>query len=218
VNPTREEETMTEARTDEIDFIMMYVTHDAFRRDLARLEAATAAGRARTPEVRAGWRNFTAQLLIHHTVEDAWLWPRLTELVKYRPEALALLKEMEAEHARLDPLIEEFDRALADGTDDLLDRAKALTAVLDEHLEHEEEDALPLIQEVMTPADWKEFGRAMARRQGVRGAAVYVPWITDGATRAERRRFLAQLPPPVRALNRLVWTPRYRRRHMWETA
>lgn len=207
-----------EAVSEEIDFTMMYVTHDAFRRDLARLEAAAAAGRAGTPEVRAGWRNFTAQLLVHHTVEDTWLWPRLIELVEHRPGALALLAEMEAEHARLDPLIEELDQALAGGTGDILDRAKALTAVLEEHLEHEEDRALPLIQEVMNRADWEEFGRAMARRQGVRGAAVYVPWITDGVTRAEQRRFLAQLPAPVRALNRLLWTPRYRRRHMWQAA
>jgi hypothetical protein len=200
----------------EIDFIMMYVTHDAFRRDLARLEAAASDGRASTPGVRAGWENFKAQLHVHHTVEDTWLWPRLTELVKDRPGALALLADMESEHARLDPLIEEFDRALAGAATDLTERAKALTAVLDGHLEHEEEEALPLIQEVMTPGNWSEFGRAMARRQGVRGAAVYVPWIKDGMPRDDQRRFLGELPAPVRALDRLVWTPRYRRRRLWE--
>jgi iron-sulfur cluster repair protein YtfE (RIC family) len=200
----------------EIDFIMMYVTHDAFRRDLTRLEAAASAGRAGTPQVRAGWENFKTQLHVHHTVEDTWLWPRLTELVKDRPGALALLNDMESEHARLDPLLKEFDRALAEDAPDLTERAKSLTAVLDGHLEHEEDEALPLIQEVMTPAAWGEFGRAMARRQGARGAAVYVPWIKDGLPRADQRRFLGELPPPVRALDRLIWTPRYRRRHLWE--
>ncbi|GLY75218.1 hemerythrin domain-containing protein [Actinoallomurus iriomotensis] len=201
--------------TDQIDFTMMYVTHDAFRRDLARLEAAVADGRAATPQVRAGWDNFTAQLHVHHTVEDEWLWPRLTELVKDRPGALALLADMEAEHARLDPLLEGLGRALAANAADLAQRVETLAAVLDRHLEHEEDEALPLIQEVMTPADWKEFGRAMARRQGVKGAAAYVPWITDGIPRADRRRFLSHLPAPVRAVNRLAWTPRYRRRRLW---
>jgi iron-sulfur cluster repair protein YtfE (RIC family) len=200
----------------EIDFTMMYVTHDAFRRDLARLEAAASAGRAGTPPARAGWENFKTQLHVHHTVEDTWLWPRLTDLVGDRPDALALLNDMESEHARLDPLIEAFDQGLAEDATDLTERAKALTAVLDRHLDHEEEEALPLIQEVMTPGDWREFGRAMARRQGVRGASVYVPWIKDGMPRAGQRRFLGELPPPVRALDRLVWTPRYRRRHLWE--
>ncbi|MFB9832585.1 hemerythrin domain-containing protein [Actinoallomurus acaciae] len=201
--------------TDEIDFTMMYVTHDAFRRDLVRLEAAVVDGRAATREVRAGWDNFTDQLHVHHTVEDEWLWPRLTERVKDRPDALALLADMEAEHGRLDPLLEEFGGALEANAADLAARVETLTAVLDQHLEHEENEALPLIQEVMTPADWKEFGRAMARRQGVKGAAAYVPWIIDGISRDDRRRFLANLPAPVRAINRLAWTPKYRRRRLW---
>jgi iron-sulfur cluster repair protein YtfE (RIC family) len=199
----------------QIDFIMMYVTHDAFRRDLTRLEAAASAGRAGTPQARAGWENFKTQLHVHHTVEDTWLWPRLTDLVKDRPDALALLDDMESEHARLDPLLETFDQGLAQDATDLTERAKALTAVLERHLDHEEEEALPLIQEVMTPEDWREFGRAMARRQGVRGASVYIPWIKDGMSRADRHRFLGELPPPVRALDRLIWSPRYRRRHLW---
>ncbi|WP_329245243.1 hemerythrin domain-containing protein [Actinoallomurus sp. NBC_01490] len=201
--------------TDQIDFTMMYVTHDAFRRDLVRLEAAVADGRAVTQEVREGWDNFTAQLHVHHAVEDEWLWPRLAELAGDRPGAPALLAEMEAEHARLDPLLEELGGALEANAADLAERVETLTTVLDRHLEHEEDEALPLIQEVMTPADWKEFGSAMARRQGVKGAAAYVPWIIDGMSRADRRRFLAHLPAPVRAINRLAWTPRYRRRRLW---
>lgn len=201
--------------TDKIDFTEMHVTHDAFRRDLERLEAAAHAGNATAPVVRAGWENFKAQLLIHHSVEDAWLWPRLTELVK-GPAALALLKDMEAEHARLDPLLASYDEALEAGAPDLAGRAKELGAVLGQHLEHEEEEALPLIQSVMTSGDWRAFGRAMARRQGIRGASVWVPWITDGMPRAEQRRFLARFPAPLRVLNRLLWDPRYRGRRLWQ--
>ena len=54
-----------------IDFTMMYVTHDAFRRDLGRPKAAATAGTAQAPGVRAGWENFKAQLLLHHSVEDS---------------------------------------------------------------------------------------------------------------------------------------------------
>ena len=200
--------------TDKIDFTEMYVTHDAFRRDLERLEAAAHAGKATGPEVRAGWENFKAQLLVHHSVEDAWLWPRLTELVK-APADLALLTDMEAEHARLDPLLESYDEALAAGAPDLAVRAKELGAVLGRHLEHEEDEALPLIQSVMTPRDWRAFGRAMARRQGVRGASNWIPWVTEGMPQPERRRFLAKFPAPLRLVNRLVWAPRYRGRNLW---
>ncbi|MBF6228660.1 hypothetical protein IU470_26580 [Nocardia abscessus] len=54
-----------------IDFTIMYATHDAFRRDLTRLATAAAAGHADAPGIHAGWANFTRQLHVHHTVEDA---------------------------------------------------------------------------------------------------------------------------------------------------
>ena len=40
-----------------IDFTMMYVTHDAFRRDLGRFKTASVAGTAHSPRARAGWEN-----------------------------------------------------------------------------------------------------------------------------------------------------------------
>ncbi len=80
----------TADRTGEaIDFTMMYVTHDAFRRDLGRLSAASAAGTAHAPGVRAGWENFKAQLLLHHSVEDTHLWPRVRRAAAGRPAGLA---------------------------------------------------------------------------------------------------------------------------------
>jgi hypothetical protein len=123
---------------------------------------------------------------------------------------------MESEHARLDRLLLSLDDALAAGADDLLDRVKEVADVLGQHLEHEEDEALPLIQSVWTPPDWRVFGRAMSRRQGVRGAAAWVPWVTDGLSRAERRRFPSRLPAPLRAVNRLIWAPHYRKRRLWE--
>lgn len=197
-----------------IDFTVMYATHDAFRRDLDRLEAAAAAGTVGTPEVFAGWENFKTQLHIHHSVEDAYLWPRLRRAASGRPAHLTMLDEMEAEHARIDPLLAAVDDALGAGTD-LVGRVQDLSAVLGDHLEHEEGSALPLIQEVLTPADWRGFRGAMARRQKVKGAAAYIPWVTDGRPPADQRRFLAMLPAPLRLINRLSWEPRYRRRNLW---
>jgi hemerythrin-like domain-containing protein len=207
---------MTDARPETIDFTMMYVTHDALRRDLERLTTAAAAGTARSPAVRAGWENFKAQLHLHHTVEDDDLWPRLYRAVADRPDAVALLYEMEAEHAILDPLLAAVEDVLtAETTEPLVPRLDGLAAALDAHLTHEEGRALRLIQSVLTLEDWRGFAKAMARAQGVKGAAVYVPWIVDGASAAERKRFFAALPRPVRVLNRLVWEPRHRQRGLW---
>ncbi|MFC1418481.1 hemerythrin domain-containing protein [Streptacidiphilus cavernicola] len=220
--------------TETIDFTMMYATHNAFRRDLRRL-AAAASDRDGPGAVRAGWENFKAQLHLHHSVEDTHLWPRLQRAVT-TPDDLALLQDMEAEHALIDPLLAAVDAALdsapdrapaaapatggahigaTGGANALAEALDRLAAALGHHLEHEEEDALPLIQAELTPADWKAFANEMRRRQGVKGAAVYVPWILDGAPAEERRRFLGALPAPVTALNRLLWQPRYLRRRLW---
>ncbi|MFC8513643.1 hemerythrin domain-containing protein [Streptomyces sp. NPDC057257] len=201
-----------------IDFTAMYAAHDAFRRDLERLARAVDDGRAHTPGVRAGWENFKHQLHIHHTAEDSDLWPRTRQRLAGRPRDLALLDDMEAEHSRIDPLLAAVDTALAERTPELPDLVRALTATLDDHLKHEEDAALPLMQDVLTAADWAAFTGRMREVQGLRGAAVFVPWIVDGAPAPDRSAFLAAMPPPVRILNRLFWEGSYRSRGFWRGA
>ena len=198
-----------------IDFTVMYVTHGAFRRDLQRFASAVAAGQAYTDGVRAGWHNFKNQLDVHHSVEDAALWPQVVSAVHGRPAAVALMREMEAEHAELHPRMDAVDDAMANQAPDLAGRVSNLAGVLDHHMRHEEESALPLIQEVLTPKDWNVFRRAMARRQGPKGAAMYVPWILDGLGEEDRRRFFAEMGKPVQVVNKLVFQRRYDKRHLW---
>lgn len=201
--------------SEEIDFTMMYVTHRALQRDVRRLSAALAEGRTQTPGVKAGWGNFKRQLHLHHTVEDEDLWPRLYDAVADRPDDLAMLHEMEAEHAILDPLLDAIDVGLQGENGAPGRQVEDLVGALDGHFEHEEQSALPLIQSVLTPEDWRRFGETMRRRQGVKGAAIYVPWILDGATAEECDRFFAQLPAPLKVVNSIVLQPRYRRLGLW---
>jgi len=202
--------------TRKIDFTVMYATHQAFRRDLARITTAVTTGEAITPQVRAGWENFKCQLHIHHTVEDSDLWPRLRRAVSH-PQHLALLDEMVAEHAQIDPLLDAVDTAMPRPATDLSGHLRELSAALNHHLTHEEQDALPLIESALKPSDWRAFTSQMRRHQGIRGAAVYVPWVLDETPPAEQRRFLAALPPPVRLINRIFWQPRYSRRNLWHS-
>ena len=95
-----------------VDFTLMYAVHDAFHRDLRCLTAAVEAGRTADPAVRAGWATFKNQLHVHHTAEDASLWPPLRQQVT-RPDETAALDAMEAEHARIDPLLSQVDASLA---------------------------------------------------------------------------------------------------------
>jgi hemerythrin-like domain-containing protein len=206
---------MAVAPQGKIDFTIMYLTHDAFRRDLDRLEEAAATGRTDSDEVRAGWKNFKDQLHVHHAVEDAALWPRVERAVAGRPKDLALMSEMRAEHALLDAPLNGIDDAMTRRSGDLSQPAKELSAVLGLHMAHEENSALPLIQEVLTPKDWNAFTNAMARRQGPKGAAMYVPWIMDGAGAEDQRNFLNAMPAPLGVINRLFLRRRYQKKGLW---
>ena len=96
----------------QVDFTFMYAAHDAFRRDLQRLADAVKAGRTAEPAVRAGWATFKNQLHVHHTAEDDLLWPALRAKVS-QPGDVAVLDAMQAEHARIDPLLARVDASLA---------------------------------------------------------------------------------------------------------
>src|SRR3954453_4499554 len=89
--------TTTESVTGRIDFTMMYLTHEAFRRDLDRLRKAVEEDRAGSIGVQAGWQNFKRQLDVHHTVEDQALWPRVEAASKGRADAAEILAAMAAE-------------------------------------------------------------------------------------------------------------------------
>lgn len=201
-----------------VDFTVMYAAHDAFSRDLSRLSEAVASRRTADPAVRTGWATFRRQLHVHHTAEDKWLWPPLRQRVTDRGE-LAVLDAMDAEHARIDPLLAQVDAALAAGDDAAVESGvAALEAALTGHMEHEEEQALPLVAAHLGAKGWAAFGRRTGLSQGLRGAAEFFPWMLDGAPRDEARHLLATFPPPLRLLCRAIWVPAYARTPRWTTS
>jgi hypothetical protein len=209
--------TTTESATGRIDFTMMYLTHEAFRRDLKRLWKAADEERVQGRGVQVGWANFKRQLAVHHTVEDEALWPPVetASAAAGRTDAVEILAAMTAEHGRLDALLEAVDVAMEQRSAALPEIVAGLESGLDGHMRHEEEAALPLIQDVLGPKDWEAFGKAMAREQGLSGAAAYVPWVVDGASAEQREAFFRVMPAPVKVLNRLLWERRYRARNPW---
>jgi Hemerythrin HHE cation binding domain len=201
-----------------VDFTFMYAAHDAFNRDLLRLAAAVEAGRTTDPAVRTGWATFKNQLHVHHTAEDRWLWPEVRDKAT-GPGEVAVLDAMEAEHARIDPLLSRVDASLtAAGLAGLAENASALASALASHMEHEENHALPLVEAHLGPEGWAAFGKAAGKSAGLSGAAELFPWMLDGAPAATSKRLLGMLPPPARLLYRAVWRPRYARTPRWGTA
>ncbi len=197
--------------TGSVDFTMMYVAHDAFNRDLRRLIAASERGEGLSSAAIATWRSFSKQLHTHHNAEDAALWPRLYRAVT-DPDEIQVLEDMEAEHGSLDPRLALIDAAIESGdATALATELKALAQGLSEHMIHEEQAALPLLELRTGREGWDSFTQEIRAQQGgLKGAAEYLPWVLDGATPETRTRVLGLLPPPARVLYRRFWEKKYR--------
>jgi hypothetical protein len=195
----------------QVDFTMMYIAHDAFSRDIARLITAAEGGQGLSSAAVATWRRFSKQLHTHHRAEDKALWPRLAAAVA-EPSERRILEEMEAEHAAIDPRVEQIDAAIANGNraalaSELMTLGNGLTA----HMIHEETDALPLLDRRLGQAGWDAFTKEVRSQQGgIKGAAEYLPWVLEEATGQLEATVLRMLPPPARLLYRRMWAPRYR--------
>ncbi|MGH8986786.1 MAG: hemerythrin domain-containing protein [Acidimicrobiia bacterium] len=188
-----------------LDMTMMLAYHDALRRDLKQI--------ARMEQRSDGWDLFETLLHVHHTAEDDALWPVVREAVAGQADDLALLDEMEAEHAALGPLLEAIDEGLERGDSAPQARAEMATK-LQEHLSHEEDAALPLIDATMTVEQWMGFGQAATERLGP-NMPKYLPWLLDGADEDTTARVLTLIPPPVQEMYRNEWRPAYAAKDWW---
>jgi hypothetical protein len=126
---------------------------------------------------------------------------------------LALLDQMVAEHAELEPLFAMLDEAFDQGTV-TPDACSKLDTLVRKHLEHEETDALPLIGRSLTQAQWNDFDRAAAERFGP-DMHVYLPWLLDGMDRDAEQRVVDRLPPPLREMYQHEWRPAWRAAARW---
>jgi len=207
---------MTEARAD---VTMMYLLHDAMRRDLDRLRTGLArlAVRPEVPlraAIGACWAEFAANVHHHHTSEDTKVWPVLRERV---PAAGALLTAMEAEHAAVGPAMNDAGTAVRAVTTDNAQHTRAAVAAVDRlrrallpHLEHEEQEALPII-EAHLAGPWEAFEKRQQRDAGLAGLTRFLPWVLDDAEPQRAAWLRARLPAPVRLVVVRVFLPRRRR-------
>jgi hypothetical protein len=188
-----------------LDMTMMYAFHDALRRDLKQIAQMEARS--------DGWDLFESLLHLHHAAEDDALWPVLRSALAGRADDEALLDEMAAEHAALEPLHEAIDAGLAGGDSAPLARTELATK-LHEHLTHEEEAALPLIDATLTEDQWMHFGQVATERIGP-NMPNFLPWLLDGADEDMTARVLGIIPPPVQQKYRDEWRPAYEERDWW---
>ncbi|MEU4326294.1 hemerythrin domain-containing protein [Nonomuraea dietziae] len=206
--------------TYRLDMTMMFAVHDALRRDVERVAKLTARlddDPRRLLGAALGWELFKGYLRVHHTTEDDMLWPVMERTLAGRPDELALLAAMEAEHALIDPLLASFDEALADpdtGHERLGDLADSLATVLGGHLSHEEREALAVIDLSVTEEEWQRFGQEHGKRIGA-DAQRYLPWVLDEASEERVSFILGHMPEHIRKAYREEWRAAYVALNTW---
>lgn len=192
---------------DKLDMTTMFAYHDALRRDLKPVTRMT--GRSE------GWDVFRRFLHVHHVAEDEALWPVMRQALIGCTDDLALLDEMEAEHGGLGPLLDAIDDALARG--ESAPRARAdLATRLQEHLTHEEQAALPVIDRTLDQEQWMQFGEASAQKVGS-DMPTFLPWLLAGADGERTKAILGHLPEPAQQTYRNEWQPAYAAKDWWAT-
>lgn len=203
-----------------LDMTMMFAVHAALRRELERIARITAKpddDPRRVLGTAIGWEMFKEFLRVHHTSEDLTVWPVMQRALAERPDDLALLDAMEAEHGAIDPLLESIDAALADresGPHGLGDLVERLRTGLAGHLDHEESDALPLMDAFMTEQEWIAFSEEQRNRIGG-NAPRYLPWLLDDADPDSAASILGRIPDPLRAAYEGEWRAAYAALGLW---
>jgi hemerythrin-like domain-containing protein len=205
-----------------VDLTIMLVSHNAFRRDIRRLQTAAERHSLEDPQQRSrilsGWGVFKNQLHVHHHGEDRDLWPRMTAGLTGRPAIIATLEELEAEHEEIDPLLTRLDAAMEGpviNDTELVSAIDALATSLESHLEHEEKEGLPYIAESLSEEDWKAFLKDQQQNLGLSGAAEFFPWLLDDAKAEDAARVNKILPAPLRLVMNVAWKPMYRTKRTW---
>jgi hypothetical protein len=189
----------------------MALVHRVFRSELhgfPDLINGVGAGDVKRAAVVNAHLNFIITLLHHHhAAEDDLIWPKLHARVPRRDQDICRM--------------EDAHRAIAAGVDTAKATGSAWaktgapsaaahvrTAVdelighVDVHLDDEEREVVPLIDEYITPSEWKKAtarGASILRTHPKLGL-VFAGFIFDGASDDDKHRFLAAVPSAARMM------------------
>lgn len=202
----------------------MYVMHHALRRDFVRFTAAVESTPVSERDVWVAlerrWVAMADVLHHHHSAEDAHLWPLLLSHAEADgdEEGVALLADMEAEHADVDPALHHVREAFAamaqhpcaDHRNALEIRLAAAHELLLDHLAHEETYALPMLQRTLSVEENTAFEKAVEKAYPVSSIPFVLPWAMDGLPADVRERMMESTPPGYGLLLRL-FRPRFER-------
>jgi hemerythrin-like domain-containing protein len=188
----------------------MHAVHTLFRREFALMPALVRGVAARDKE-RAGIvadhiELMNAVLHHHHRAEDKHLWPKLLD--RASKDVASIVHDMEGQHESLKMMIAEVDAATRswrssaapESGEALADALDQMIALLNDHMQMEEERILPMVEKYITAAEWNlmvQEGAAETSRENV--PLIFGMVMYEGDPEVIRQ-ILSQMPPEMRPL------------------
>src|SRR5918999_4349676 len=201
-----------------------YLEHRAIRVDAVRLTDLVAASQpadaSRLAALSAWYERYETAIHHHHRAEEAVIYPAL---LARDPSFAEANGELEGEHRvlidRLAVVRESLAAlpAAAGGSrwererEEAVTAARALLAIVQAHLDHEEAVAFPRYAAAFTAAEFDDLGRAAWKLVGASSIIFAGPWVLDHASPTERDDMLAAQPLLMRLLYRFALRPRFER-------
>jgi len=195
--------------TQPIDVRDMAIVHRTFRNvyeESARLVRAAPTPSPGRVTFLADHIDFgIAALHHHHEDEDELLYPKLIERV---PEQAAMTEQVEHEHQLIKTALDEASAACAAwrerpsaGTGEALAAAlDHLNAVVQPHLDDEEQKVVPLAAVTLTQQEWDAMGKRGAQWIPASKRGIAFGMILEPLDQADRAFMMRSLPAPVRML------------------
>ncbi|MCU1356241.1 MAG: Hemerythrin cation binding domain protein [Acidimicrobiales bacterium] len=178
------------------------------RRYARAVEQATEHERSDRLRSLARWAaGFAHELDEHHTVEDAIFFPDVRSRV---PSAAAVLDGLEEDHVVVEDLLGRWTQVAADLADAKVPFAPAKAAalavatglrdLLDQHLEVEDRDLLPLFWRHYTASEYDALHDQAVKGGNKQGLAFTIPWYMAAQDAEHQAMIAARSPLPVRVL------------------
>jgi hemerythrin-like domain-containing protein len=197
---------------------MNTIVHAAFRRDLARFDAALASfpagSQERADQLGRAWDFLVEELHHHHGYEEQYFWPALQQT----DADLSVVPDLDGEHEDMRRALGRASSVMGELRDDpSAARAAAartavaqLAEVLLGHLAHEEADLEPISAAYKDSAPMKA-AVAQVKKAHLPSMGDFVLWLQDGASANDKAALRREMPALVIALFGAVAGRRYRR-------
>jgi hemerythrin-like domain-containing protein len=202
------------------DIRIFKLVHDTLRTFADRLgktlDAVRPSDAIQLGTVADRWAFYARQLHHHHDNEDDLVLPRLRSA---QGDFADLDEQLRCQHRELVAEMSSVDDSFAmakrrpdeESLSALCAALARFSSSLQTHLDLEDEQLLPLVQETIPADEWNELAQRMLKSIPRRD----LPLVAAGLEEMVRQLPPAERPPPpplpIRVLNALFWRRKYRR-------